>query len=350
MKFSAPSTVALVLFGAACAAAALLIAVIFPRALGGWLVGFVYWSSLPLGALVLAMMIRIIPGRWGDELGGPAEAATLLLPAALPFVLPVLIGIDTLYPWARQVENNFRGLYLAPWSFVLRTLLFFAITIVFAIALLRARRPVAIASAGLILVVLLDTAIAFDWLMSLDPQFHSSGYGLYVLSIQTTIALALLIPAHLLAKPGEKHTGVLGALLLTALLLWAYFAFMQFFIIWSTNLPNGASWYLRRVAGSWPAVVYLYAALHFVPIFLLLFGPIRRSRQWLIGLCMSVLAGKALEVVWLVLPDTGTDAASIIAALLSLAGLGALTGAALPELRRIRERIAAASADRAAAS
>jgi hypothetical protein len=348
---SSPSAFRLGLAGSICVAAALMLSFFVPEAFGGWLAGFVFWSGLPFGAMVLVMMIRIIPGRWGEELGRPADAAMLLLPLALIAVLPVLAGLGALYPWAGETEHGFRGAYLARWSFMLRTALFFALTTGLALLLvLRRRWSVPISVAGLILFVLFDTAIAFDWLMSLDPEFHSSGFGLYVLSIQVTIALALLIPAHLNAAPGEEHRGVLGALLLCALLLWAYFAFMQFFIIWSTNLPHNVLWYQHRAAGWWSSVAYVIAALHALPALLLLFAPVRRGRQWLIGLSAAVLVGKALEACWLVLPDTSTGVASIAVAGLSLTGLGALWAAAFGEAQRMRDRIVADAAEGRATS
>lgn len=342
---SSPSAFRLGVAGAACVAAALILSLLVPEAFGGWLAGFVFWSGIPLGALVLVMMIRIIPGRWAQELGEPAEAAMLLLPLAMLAALPVLAGLGALYPWAGETEQGFRGAYLAQGSFMLRTALFFALTTGLALLLvLRRRWSMQVSVCGLILFVLFDTAIAFDWLMSLDPEFHSSGFGLYVLSIQVTIALALLIPAHLSAAPGEQHRGVLGALLLCALLLWAYFAFMQFFIIWSTNLPPNVLWYQHRAAGSWSSVTYVIATLHFLPAFLLLFAPVRCGRQWLVGLCAAVLVGKALEACWLVLPDTSAGIASIAVAVLSLIGLGALSAAAFGEAQRVRDRIMANAA------
>jgi hypothetical protein len=199
----------------------------------------------------------------------------------------------------------------------------------------RPRWSVPAASAGLIAFVLLNTAVSVDWLMSLEPEFRSSGFGLYVLSVQCTIALSLLLVMPSTA-PGGVRDGTLGALLLTALLLWAYFAFMQYLVIWSGNLPQGAEWYKRRGSGGWAAVEYALAVLQLAPAFLLGFPPVRRSRTWLAACAYAVLVGKALEISWLVLPATGSGPLAIAAAVLAFVGLGVLAVGGLALVRRSR--------------
>ncbi|MGB0083834.1 MAG: hypothetical protein WBP94_00465 [Rhodomicrobiaceae bacterium] len=321
------------LIGLGMAAAALLMAIADARAaLAGWLAGFVFWSALPIGALGLVMMIRLIPGGWGRELAFPAETALMLLPLAVAAALPMMLGADALYPWPDvAARTGLRAVYLTPWFFVARSVA--AFTAFLLIAYLLLTRPAwssPVASAGLIAFTLIDTILAVDWLMSLDPEFHSSGFGLYVLSIQMTIALTLLIFLHLLGDDPATRIGLLGGLLLTALLLWAYVAFMQYVIIWSGNLPQGVSWYARHAAGLWSTVEEAIGALHLVPAFLLLFLPVRRSRRWLIILAIAVLTGKALECLWLVLPTVNTSLrVALPAAALAFGGLGLLTLAGL---------------------
>jgi hypothetical protein len=324
------------LAGLAACILALGIAAADPRALAGWLAACLFWSSLPVGALVLAMMTRLIPGRWGADLRALADGALMLLPLAALSLVPILLAPSALYGWVHAApEPAFRAVYLTPWFFGLRTVAFFALAMLLAFLLLYRRRDLSsVSAAGLIVLVLIDTMIATDWLVSLDAGFHSSGFGLYVLSIQVTIALAFLILARL-SEPGAQ-AGVLGGLLLTALLLWAYFAFMQYVIIWSGNLPEGVLWYQRRAAGFWSLVEYAIGALHLAPAFLLLFGAMRRSPSWLAALALSTLIGKVLETAWLVLPartDHGWPTAAT--SILAFAGLGCLTFAVVAEAPRL---------------
>ncbi|MEN2976505.1 hypothetical protein P7L78_04260 (plasmid) [Tistrella bauzanensis] len=333
--------------GAACCAVALLLTIADPRAaLVGWLGGFALWSGVPIGALALVMMMRLLPGPWRDTLRQPGEAALLLLPLAAVAALPVLIGLPALYDWAgsggadETARTAYRAAYLDRWTFSLRTVVFFAVAIGLAALLLTGRgRPKAVASAGLIGFVLLDTTMAVDWLMSLDPDFHASGFGLYILANQITTALLAMVSARLLSGDGGRHTGILGGLMLTMMLFWGYFAFMQYFIIWSGNLPQGARWYQHRNSGLWAVASQTMIALHMGPAFLLLFPPIRHSRRWLAGLCGLIFAGKLVEMIWLVVPEAGeAKTLAVVALVSSVAGLGLIGLAACAPARRWAER------------
>ncbi|TXH33925.1 MAG: hypothetical protein E6Q98_20445 [Rhodospirillaceae bacterium] len=307
-----------------------LLLMIFSRqdGLAGWLVALVFWSGLPIGSLALLMMMRVIPGGWNELLAAQGEAAVLLLPLAACAALPILVGVTALYTWSgADAASAFRAFYLTPLSFICRTILFFMVAGSTAFLLLRPRRPMFfVAPVGLIALVLFDSVIAVDWVMSLDTAFHSSGFGLYILSVQMTMALAWLIIARLLPGAEVKRISLLGGLLLTAMLLWAYFSFMQYFIIWSDNLSPTVAWYQRRSAGLWGAVEYAIGALQLGPAFLLLFPAMRQNRQWLLALSMIVLVGKAFEVAWLILPGASDDQQiAIPASLLAMMGLGLLS-------------------------
>jgi hypothetical protein len=222
------------------------------------------------------------------------------------------------------------------WSFPLRSVLFFVSAGVLAVLLLT--RPVLgvpLSSGGLVVFVLFDTTIVIDWLMSLEPDFHSSGFGLYGLAIQMTIALCVMVLLRLGASDAGENNGVLGGLLIMALLTCIYLAFMQFFITWSDNLRDGVRWYEERGKGLWTAILYISGACHLVPLFLLFFSPIRQGRKWLMGLSLVILLGKALEIMWLVLPVALNLAVGLASAALAFAGI-VLLAATLPSLARRR--------------
>ncbi|MGE0717107.1 MAG: hypothetical protein AB7P02_16815 [Alphaproteobacteria bacterium] len=332
--------------GVLCCGVALAVAVV-ADALVGWLAAFAFWSSVPVGSLCLVLIMRIVPGAWRSELEGYGDASLFLLPIAAGAAAPVLVGYAGIYSWATERGVGFRGFYLTGWSFWLRTAFFFITSGIAAAMLLGRRgRPTAIAAAGLVAFVLLDTTVAVDWLMSLEPDFHSSGFGLYILSIQATVALSALILAHLALAPPREATGVLGGLLLTALLLWAYFAFMQYFISWSGDLIPNVRWYMRRGQGGWGLAEYAIGTLGLLPALLLLFPPIRRSRRWLLPLGLAVLLGKAIEFGWLVLPVVPASAPVFAVAVLGHAGLGLVSAAVF--LRACRRRGAPGYAERPA--
>ncbi|TXH99400.1 MAG: hypothetical protein E6Q76_19925 [Rhizobium sp.] len=324
-----------------CIAALALVLAAPASTLLGWLAALVFTSALPLGALGLVMMMRIIPGIWRHDLDHAARSALSLLPLVPIAWLPILFGLSSVYEWVRQPPSEtFKAIYLTPLFFDLRTLFILAAAYLLAQALLRSQSP-AIAIGGLVGFVLLQEILATDWLMSLDPHFHSSGFALYVLAGQMLTALALLVLMSL-GEGGIAKPSVLGALLITAVLLWAYLAFMQYFIIWSGNLVQGALWFRRRGTGLWSSVEVAIVFLHLTPLFLLFFPPVRRSRRWLIGLVLMILAGRLLEYAWFILPQlTEHLGYAIIAYGLSLAGLAQIMLAILSRANKIVRRLAA---------
>jgi hypothetical protein len=308
-----------------CAAALLLAGLDAKAALAGWLAGFVFWSAVPLGGLLLRLMTRVIPATWREEITPTSEMLTMILPLMALAVLPVLIGSHVLYPWTMgPAAEGFRGVYLSVWCFSLRSILFLggAIALGFLMAM-RLAWSLALAAGGLIAFTLFDAVIAVDWLMSLEPAFHSSGFGLYVISIQASIALMTVVIIRLIADPANARPPLLGALMLTTLLLWEYFAFMQYFIIWSENLPKQVAWFKERDAGLWSAAEYAFCLLVLVPTFLLFFPAIRYSRRCLLVIAAAVILAKAIEVAWLVFPTTqASPTVSSVVAILAVLGLG----------------------------
>nr|WP_166174799.1 hypothetical protein [Altererythrobacter segetis] len=324
--------------GALGAVAALLLVLAGPReALTGWLGAVSFIAGLPAGGLILLLMMPLISGKWTEDLRGPARLLGALWPLAALVFVPVVIGMAAIYPWfGAPPHSAFAGVWLNPPFFAARTVGWFALAGLIAA---RAAAPMSegVAAGLLIAVVLADNFVATDWLMTLDPKFASSAFGAQVIVFDVCAGLAAMILLRLAAgKP--RHTGVLGGLLLTLLLLWAYFQFMPFLIVWSGNLPDGVGWYLARRGSGWVAAIVAASVLGGVPMFALLAPQARRSPRGL-GLCAAaVLAGKAIEFAWLALP--GRSGLAVLAWLLALAGLGCLAVASLLRAARLAEAAA----------
>lgn len=324
---------ALAAAGLAGAAAALLFVLAEPgAALTGWLAAAVFVQAVPTGALVLVLTMRLVSGKWVEDLRPPACLVLSLLPLAALALLPPVVGMAAVYPWVHTTPaSGFAQFWLEPAFFALRTVAWFML------AWFAARRASGAigegAAAGLLIAVVVGAAfVGTDWLMTLDPEFASSGFGLQVLALEVCAALAALILLQP-AGSGPANPGVLGGLLLTLLLLWAYFQFVPFLVIWSGNLPEGAAWYLARSSTGWKAALALAALLGGAPLLALLAPQVRGSARALRLCAASVLAGKAIEFGWFALPGRGPLA--ILAALLALAGLGCLALAMLLRAARL---------------
>ena len=325
----------LVAVGITLAAAALLLCFVDPRgALTGWLAAAVLVQALPTGALVLLLIMRLVRGKWEADLRSPARLLLALFPLAALAMVPPLLGMAAVYPWfAAPPESAFARFWLNPVFFAARTIAWFAL------ADYAARRASGAVSEGcaaglLIGLVLGATFVVTDWLMTLDPQFASSGFGLQLFALEICTALAAMILLRLAAGPPE-HPRVLGGLLLTLLLLWAYFQFMPFLIVWSGNLPDGVAWYAARDNSGWEAALALAASFGGVPLFAL-FAPQARANPRALRWCAaSVLAGKAIELAWFALPGRGLVA--VAAAILAACGFGSFALAAVFRAARLAE-------------
>lgn len=131
----------------------------------------------------------------------------------------------------------------------------------------------------------------------------------------------------------------MGALFLTLLLSWAYFDFMQYFILWSGNLPARADWFLRRSGGVWSVLVLIVIILRLGPAFLLLFPPIRQSGRGLRLFAALTLAGSLAEVAWLVIPELESPTWAIVIYLVTSAGMALLTSVSLAQARTELARV-----------
>lgn len=317
---------------------ALSLGVLVLAAVGGgaawraWLAAAVLCASVPTGALALSMMLRLIPGSWRQGLARPLAAGRAVLPVGALAMLPVLVAPGVIYAWVGAPgPGAFRAIYLSPAAFALRGLAWFLLLGVLALRLRPGRSTAATAAIGLLVLVPAALPISADWLMSLDPRFVSSGFGLYVLAIQLLLTLGLAIVVSDLDALEERTRDVLGGVLFTAIVLWAYVGFMQYFIIWSNDLPPTVAWFLRR-GGAWAWLAWIAIALKIGPGLALMWAHVRRSPAALRACAALTAAGAVPEVAWLVLPAPGPTVGPIAAAVF-VAGVIALGATSLGAVR-----------------
>lgn len=272
--------------------------------LTGWLAFCVLVSCFALGGFFFLVLTDIIPGSWRHVVRFPAAGLSSGLPLLALCLLPVLLGIHAIFPWVGDEElKGFRAFYLSPISFALRMVLVLFLLIVLSYRL-RPRPNRVLAIWSLLAVMLVQNLLATDLVLSLDPEFHSSGFGLYLLSVQALTAFSAMIWLRLgTGNAGAGETSTLGALLLVMLLCWAYFNFMQYFILWSGNLPSRAQWFIRRGSGFWHVLSVVLVWLRLMPAFLLLFPPFRQGRKWLLLFSAVSIFATLLEIAWLILPE-----------------------------------------------
>jgi hypothetical protein len=309
-----------------------------PQFFHSWLVAFVFWTTLALGGLFFVMLHHLSGSTWSVVLRRIAENVMSLLPLMIFPAIVWMLGIKELYPWtdrARVAADPIlagKTAFLNIPFFYLRTFGYFAIWAILAHRLRRAslaqdnghtdaihRRFTHSSAPGMILFALTCTFAAFDWLMSLDPRWYSTIFGVYVFSgaavsiIAFIIVTVVYLRGHgvLDAAVTVGHYHDLGKLLFTFIIFWAYMAFSQYFLIWYGNIPEETTWFLRRWEGEWKGVSLLLVFGHFVIPFLMLFPySVKGKPRLLAGIAGWMLLMHWVDVYWMVMPGRRIDAAA----------------------------------------
>jgi hypothetical protein len=297
-------------------------------ALAAYLVAWIAIGAIPIGALGVLMVSYLVRRDWTEVLHPVLIAVTAAMPVVGALLIPVLIFLARLYPAASDPASlpAFKAVYLAPWFFAARAAFYFVVWTILGWWLrvawpdqARMRRA---ASVGLIVYALLVSLAGVDWLETLEPDFHSSIYGLLYLSFVLIAGVAFATGASLLL--GRHLAGISGysGLLLSTILLWGYLHAMQYIVIWSANVPDEVVWYLKRSVDGWQYVLIVLAIGQFIfPFFSLLNVRVRRSRRWLVGLCVLTLAMRVVEAAVLILPAISRPASISIMLLMLIPAL-----------------------------
>jgi len=321
------------------------------QSLRSYLLAFAFWITIPLGCLAVLMINHVTGGAWGAAVRRPLESAALVLPLMGALFVPLVLGAPLLYAWAQPeaVAHDpllrHKAAYLNLPFFAIRALAYFAAWTLAARSLARwslaqdrgddpdaDRRLHNLGRYGLVMMGLTMTFAAFDWMMSLEPHWYSTIYGVLFMGGCALSALAFVIPvaASLRGEPevapalGPPIFHDLGNLMLAFTMVWAYFHLSQFLIIWSANLPEEVPWYLTRTRGGWRLVAMSLVAFHLVlPFLVLLAREVKRRARALAAVALFVVVMRLVDVFWLVRPPFTPAAAAVhVLDLVALVGVG----------------------------
>ena len=297
-----------------------------------YLIAYLFWIGVTLGSLALLMMQHLTGGRWALVIRRILEAGSRTLPLMAVAALPLIGGMQILYSWSRPGQTDpvilAKHGYLNPAFFILRMIFYFAIWFGLThflnkwsgqedaggtnIALWM--RLEGLSGIGLVMYGFTVTFASVDWVMSLEPRWFSTVYGLLFMVSQALTALAFAViilvwlsdrkPLSDVVRPAQFQD--LGSFLFTFVMLWAYMEFSQFVIIWGGNLSNEIPWYIRRMEGTWGSVgVLLILLSFFFPLFLLLFRNVKRRAHALVIVALLVIVMRLVDMYWMVLPAFG---------------------------------------------
>ncbi len=295
-----------------------------------YLVAFMLWNGLTLGCLAVAFLHQLTGGAWGTVSRRILEAGTRLFPVTLLFFIPLLFGIHSLYMWsnpavvATDKALQHKAPYLNVGFFLVRAAVYFLIWNALSyffnksslaqdgsspepwrVKLERMSGP------GLLLYGATVTFSSIDWVMSLQPHWFSTIWGILFLGGQgvSAFSFAVAIIVLLSSRPPMsdfitgRHLRDLGTLLFAFIMLWAYFNFSQFLLIWAGNLPEEIPYYLVRMNGPWMWIGLFLVIFHFaVPFLLLLSRDLKRNAKRIRAVAIWVFCMRLVDLFWIAGP------------------------------------------------
>jgi hypothetical protein len=331
-----------------------------------YLIAFIFWLGLSVGGMTLVLANNSAGAKWNVTVRRLGETLGAVAPLFALLFLPLLLGAKHVWFWVApgpmSAETARLLAHKAPYlnlpSFSIRAVVYFAIWTVYAFQLRSysieqdasgdprlTQKMRSISPLGLLLFVLSVTFAAFDWLMSLQPTWYSTIFGLYIYAgaFVASMALVCLIVTGLRASetPWGKLLTVdqqhnLGKLLFAFICFWAYMAFSQYMLIWAGNLPEELQWIISRSKGVWRPVGQFILIGHFlIPFFLLLSRDLKRSTKGLAAIAVWILAVHYVDLYWVVMPAADPNSLGLnLAHFTAFIGVGGVSVAAAALLLR----------------
>ena len=302
----------------------------------GYLLGFMAWLGVTLGSMAILMIRHLTGGSWGMVILRILGAAMRCVPLMALLFVPILFGLPELYVWARPWDSladkhlqehlqQITKTYLTVQLFIIRAVIYFGIWNLLSFFLTKwsaqqdhppvrdnSARFQFLSGPGLILYGFTISFAAIDWVMSIDPSWISTIYGLSFLIGQVLSAMCFAVvverilvrykPMSELLTPDYVHDH--GKWMLTFVMVWAYFTFSQWLIIWAGNLPEEITWYIKRLNGGWGYVGLFLVLFHFaVPFVFLLSRPFKRDVRRLVWLAVWLMLMRYLDLFWMIEPN-----------------------------------------------
>ena len=300
------------------------------RLFQSYMVAFAYTTLIGLGAFFFVMVQFLTGSAWSVTMRRIMENVMITLPVGLILFIPVAIGLDQIYPWTNSAivgadaVLKSKSSFLTPNFFITRTVIYFFLWSLWAGSIYhqstkqdtaRSIKQMHIASRwsapGLFLAVAIGTMASYDWLMSLEPKWYSTIFGLVMLSggalsffsVVTLVCLAFRRAGILKNSITLEHYHDLGKWLLCMTAFYTYVAFAQYFLIWYSNIPEETIWYRHRMVGAWLPISLAMPFLRFlIPFPILLCRPAKRSLKVIGIMAAYSLIVEYIDLYWIVMP------------------------------------------------
>lgn len=287
--------------------------------------------SIALGGMFFVGIQHLASAGWSATVRRIPEAFIGYVPLAILSIIPIAaFGMHYVYEWthadvvAKDHLLQIKSAYLNVPFFGVRTLIFFAVWFFLGGKIVSnsikqddeggtalTEQSVKLSAIFMPLFALSFTFLSVDLIMSLDPHWFSTMFGVNCFANLFLSALAVIIIIIVNMKRAgyfgnsvnENHIQNLGLFMFAFTVFYAYIAFSQFMLIWYSNLPEETSYYLRRMENGWWVVALMIVAFKFViPFLLLLPREAKRNMNFLIKMAYLILIACWLDVFWMVMP------------------------------------------------
>jgi hypothetical protein len=318
-----------------------------------WLVAFVFWTTISLGALFFVMLHHLSASTWSVVLRRITESIMNLLPWMIIPAIVILLNLHDIYSWAGSgavISHSLldqKSAFLNIPFFYIRTITYFVVWTIITVLLWRTSRAQdkgnadrlksrfsRVSAIGMILFAFTCTFAAFDWLMSLEANWYSTIFGVYIFAgaviggLATIILIVFYLQSRQIMTEIVKigHYQDLGKLLFAFVIFWTYMAFSQYLLIWYGNLPEETIWYLHRWHDGWQAITLIIVFGHFaIPFFLLMPYAAKRNPRLLAGIAGWLLLMHWVDIYWVAMPARSGGAFSPcwidLATMIAISGL-----------------------------
>ena len=308
------------------------------RAFFDYLWIFIFLISIAVGSLGLVALEYMVGATWSTPFRRVFEITASIVPYLIILAIPLFFGLHDLFHWSHEdVVKADKILtakepYLNVQFFTIRTAVILLLWTLFYLLLTRNSEKqdesgdpkftvknikISMVFGPLFLITL--TVMAIDWMMSLEPHWFSTIFGVYyfagtilaALSVNTFILINLKEGNYLPSQVQEKNFYSLGTLIFAFTVFWGYIGFSQYMLIWYSDLPEETFWMIQRWEGSWKYVSIGLIFLHFVIPFLILVGRQAKTNLKLLKImAVWMLVMHAYDLFWLIMPTYMKDGVS----------------------------------------
>ncbi len=302
----------------------------------GYLIGWLLALGFAAGGLLILCIHNLAHGGWGFMLRRIAEASALTILPIMLLYLPIMFSLDNVYPWAIRDANHISVYasdpvvgeklhYLNHGFFWLRYII---ITVIWSGAAMlfakysklqdetgdiKWRKKMRFIAGPMALLYILTLTIgSVDWIMSLEPAWFSSIFGVMVAAGQMLSMLTFGIVFLTWLSKWEpvktaftfKRQHDLGKLLFAFVIFWTYIELYQFIIYWHANLPEEITWYMNRQVGGFNGLSWLLFMSQFaIPFLVLLSRSTKQNRKQLFYIAFFLMFMRVVDIYWMIAPS-----------------------------------------------